>query len=146
MGLNTICITLLAVLFLYTGYSSWSSSSLPITREIPQFLVAIDTGKTHHIQSKTGDASMATEYKRRRAIQSVGRLNKYKIKESRTSTGSTTGALETFNISGICPCLVYCPEYDIIMDGGNENSNFNCVYDGDGDIVYDAGNENTKVC
>jgi hypothetical protein len=146
MGINTICISLLALVLLYTGYSTWSSSSLPITREIPRFLVSIDTGKTHHIQSKTGDASMSTELKRRRAIQSVGRLDKSKIKETRTSTGSTTGALETFFISSICPPLIRCPEYDIIMDAGDETSNNFCVYDGDGDVVYDAGDQNTKVC
>jgi len=58
-------------------------------------------GRTKYIQSKHGDASMATELARRRTVQRVGRLDPDKIKESRTSTGAATGAVETFFITSL---------------------------------------------
>jgi hypothetical protein len=44
---------------------------------------------------------MATEVARRRAVQRVGRSDRSKIKESRTTTGSVTGAVETFFITSL---------------------------------------------
>ena len=100
--------------------------------------------KSRSLQAK-GDASMRTELLRRRAIQSSGRLNTKKIKETRTQLGSITGAIETFMLSEVCPKIVF--PSDILFDGGNATTEY-CALDDSGNsgIVYDAGNENTRVC
>ena len=131
MNLNIIGISAISIIFLFLGYFVWNSPNPKLIPSVPGFLVAIDTGKTHHIQSKTGDASMITELRRRRAIQAVGRIDHSKIKETRTSTGSTSGALETFFLTSICPklkCISSCISGNI--DGGNPTSLFNQFIDG----------------
>jgi hypothetical protein len=97
MDANTVAISFLGILSLYVVYVGWSAR--PKIQINPLTPWGEETGKTHHIQSKTGDASMVTELRRRQAIQQVGRINKRKIKETKTQLGSTTGALETFMLS-----------------------------------------------
>ena len=128
---------------MYAGYLGWTKPDQTV-RINPITPWGEETGKTHHIQSKNGDASMVTELRRRQAIQQVGRLDKYKLKESRTQFGSNTGALETFMLSSVCPapCPIVCPS-DIIYDGGNQADEF-CPVSGTKSL--DAGNQNTKAC
>ena len=76
----------------YYGYSI-SNTPTPVTPWIE------DVSKSRSLQAK-GDASMYIEKIRRQAIQSVGRLDPQKLKETRTQLGSTTGAIETYMISG----------------------------------------------
>lgn len=101
-------------------------------------------GKTRSLQAK-GDASLNTELIRRRVIQSVGRLNPKKLKESKTQKGTSTGAIETFMLSAVCPKIAACPP-DIVFDGGGPTTEYcpldNTASDG---IVYDAGNDTTTV-
>jgi hypothetical protein len=147
MNATVLGISFLAILSLYFGYVSWTKPKFTIPQN-PITPWGESTGKTHHIQSKHGDASMMTELRRRQTIQQVGRLNKKKLKESRTQFGSTTGAVETFMLSSVCP--IYCPPVcpsDIIYDGGNENSEFCPILDDEGNgIAIDGGNQNTKAC
>lgn len=146
MDANILGLSFLGILALYAGYIGWSKKeSLPINPITPW---GEDTGKTHHIQSKNGDASMATELRRRQAIQQVGRIAKYNLKESRTQFGSTTGALETYMLSSVCPipCPPVCPT-DIIYDGGNQGDEFCPVLDHqENGIPIHGGNQNTKAC
>ena len=149
MDLNTILISILSIPFLYLGYLYVTQPKL-IIPEKPRFLWGEQVGKTKQIQSKTGDASMATELSRRRAIQQAGRLDKSKLKESRTSSGSTTGAFETFFLSSICPlfcspCAVLPPT---IYDAGGVDADYCSVLDGEDEtsIFYDGGGINTLVC
>ena len=109
-------------------------------------LVAQDTGKTKHIQSKTGDASLSIQERRRKTIHYLGIREKNKIKETRVKKGSTTGAIETFFISYRgCPCCV--PPPDVWYDGGYVDDEYCVVLDGEDDGIYlDAGNQNTEVC
>lgn len=97
MDLNTICIAFMGSIFLYAAYQYWKDK--PSRSLITPW--GEQVGRTRHIQSKNGDASMATELSRRRAIQSSGQLDHKKIKETRTSTGSVTGAVETFFLTSI---------------------------------------------
>jgi hypothetical protein len=147
MDLNTISVWLLSLPLLYLVYLYFT---LPVTTvpEKPQFLWGEQVGRTRPIQSKNGDASMATEMTRRRAIQMVGQQTPSKIKETRTSSGSRTGAIESFFLTAICPAFCkICKDYDIIFDGGYINSEFCPVLDdNDGSIVYDAGGIDTFVC
>ena len=157
LTINTMSMGFFGLLFLYGAYQYWRlPNDVKYGPTIPQLLVPQQVGRTRHIQSKAGDASMATEKNRRRAIQSAGRLDRYKIRESRTSSGSSTGALETFMLSSICPPEVRpviqqfveaveefaayvfdagfaADEYDMVLEGG------------DGGQVYDAGNANVNL-
>jgi hypothetical protein len=138
MYLNFIGLGLLGMFVAVLGYYFHFSEPLK-TPERYGLLVAQDTGKTKHIQSKTGDASLSIENVRRQAIQNGGKRN---IRESRTQFGSTTGALEVFFISRICPCT--CPPIeDIIFDGGAAIDEYCPVHNGQ---TYDAGGADTKVC
>lgn len=98
MDLNTISLVALSGLILYGAYIHYKiiPSNTPKTLITPW---GEQVGRTRPIQSKTGDASMATERVRRKTIVRYGQLNPEKIRESRTSTGSTTGAIETFMIT-----------------------------------------------
>ena len=99
---------------------------------------------------------MATERYRRRAIQGVGRIHPSKIRESRTSSGSSTGAMETFMLSSICPPIVrpvleqvvdVIQEFAaFIFDAGFAGDEYDLVLDGDeGGVNLDAGNANANV-
>jgi len=52
-----------------------------------------EVGKTHHIQSKK-DMSLFIYKKRRHVVSDQGGKELHKIKETRTQTGSATGAYE----------------------------------------------------
>jgi hypothetical protein len=98
MDLNTGAIIVMGSMLLYVLYDTWrvQPSSVPKTLITPW---GEQVGRTKPIQSKTGDASLATERIRRRTIQSATSNDLYKLKETRTSTGSTTGAVETYFIT-----------------------------------------------
>lgn len=133
----------ITLLFSYLVYRSLIPPPASFHPQRFGLLVAQDTGKTKHNQSKTGDASLYVEKVRRRTIQGHGRANPEKIKETHTQLGSTTGALETYMISSICPCPPICQPFDVLFDGGNDTSEY-CEYVGDGTL--DAGNDTTKAC
>ena len=90
----------MASIFLYVAYRRWRETP---SRTLKTLVTpwGEQVGRTKHIQSKNGDASMATELARRRAIKGSSRSDHKKIKESRTTTGSVTGAVETFYITSI---------------------------------------------
>ena len=131
MDLNTLGILALGALAYY-GYTTIQSAP-PLT--IPW---GEQAGKTRSLQAK-GDASLHIENVRRRAIKTLGRFDPLKIKETKTLTGSTSGALETFMITGIYSNEV-C-KHDILLDGGNAGDEY-CPIDG----IFDGGNQNTEVC
>jgi hypothetical protein len=132
MDANILGIAFLVGLVTYFGYNQ------PIAKINPIF--NIQEGRTKFIQSIRGDASMRTELLRRQTIQQVGRIKPQYIKENFTQSGSTTGYLETFMITGIgeLPCVK-----DTIYDGGSYSDNFCPI---PGVETLDAGNENTRVC
>ena len=134
---------------IYGAYVVWNASKDETVSKNMKPPWGEQVGKTRYIQSKHGDASMATELSRRRAIQSVSRLNPSKIRESRTSSGASTGALEAFFISSICPQVVVKAVCELLFDSGYAYNDYMDVLDGvDGtyDVVYDAGDPDTNVC
>jgi len=137
MDLNTIGLSLLGGLITYLAYLSWSIPP-EVSRTIPGFLVAQDTGKTHYRQTKTGDASMSTELRRRKAIQYAGRFNP----SFNPSLGTLSGAIETYMLTAICVCTS-CIATKVLYDGGNAVSEFCPVHDG---ATYDGGTSTTRVC
>jgi hypothetical protein len=152
MDLNTISLGLLSLPILYLVYLYFTLPATVVLQK-PQFLWGEQVGRTRSIQSKNGDASMATEMTRRRTIHVHGKQNPSAIKERTHGKGSGTGAIETFFLTSICPpvCLKIikkiCEPYDVIFDGGYIDSEFCPVLDdSDGNIVYDAGGIDTIVC
>jgi hypothetical protein len=156
MDLNTISLSVFGCMLLYGAYLYWKNyprTPIEKSRITPW---GEQVGRSKLIQSKNGDASMATEMTRRRTIQVKGKQDPSAIKERTHGKGSGTGAIETFFLTSICPpvCLPIieiinkiCEPYDIIFDGGNIYSEFCPVLDDqDGEIVYDAGGIDTIVC
>ena len=105
MDLNTFGLLFLGSVLLYGAHQYWQSSipAVPKTLKTPW---GQQVGRTRPIQSKHGDASMATELNRRKAIQGGNRSTLYKVKESRTTTGSATGAIETLFLTSVCRSCV----------------------------------------
>lgn len=102
-------------------------------------------GKTNSLKANGNkDMSMATEAVRRRAIGAVHRFGYRPIKETTHTTGSTSGYLESYLLTSICPSGQ--KKQDVIYDGEMAGDELCMVYDGSGDLALDAGNAGTKVC
>jgi hypothetical protein len=112
MDLNTFGLLFLGSIVGYGTYQYWKSgiAAVPKTLKTPW---GQQVGRTRPIQSKNGDASMATEARRRRAIQGASCEELYKLKESRTTTGSATGAIETYFLTSVCPAR---PKKSVVPD------------------------------
>ena len=148
MYLNWIGLGFVGLVGLYFGWQTFKFFTRvgPSKPSIPGFLVAQDTGKSKQIQSKTGDASMQTELQRRRAIQTIGRLYPSSIKETAYQKGSTTGAIETFFLTAICPPILAIFE-NIIYDAGEACEEFCEVLDDTGKgPAYDSGGAPNTGC
>lgn len=141
MDFNLLGISLLSLLGFYISYKSYNTYTEITTKPISPW--NNQEGRTRDLQSLKGDASQYIELRRRQTIQQSGRLQPLKIRETRTQIGSTTGALETFMLTAVCPKLPCCPQKDIIYDGGNQNDEFCPI---PGSDTKDGGNELTKVC
>ena len=142
MDLNTIALGVMGILFTYGLYYAWKETR-PVVQKTLITPWGEQVGRTRPIQSKTGDASMATEQTRRKTIFTSSRMYPEKIKESRTTTGSVTGAIETFFLSGMCPPVLI----DLILQGDGVSDENCLILDGtSGTNVYDAGGVNTTVC
>ena len=91
------------------------------------------------------DMSMAIEAIRRRTIAAVHRTGYRPIKESVHTSGSTSGYIESYMLTSVCPPVA---KTDIILDGEGAGDDICAVYDAniEGGTVYDAGNANTLVC
>ena len=89
--------------------------------------VPVQVGKNKIFVSKTGDASMATETKRRRAIigsNSCGYFTKF------GHSGSTNGSLETYFLSALCPGVSKRGPCETRYDGGDANTESCIIFDG----------------
>jgi len=140
MDFNLVGISLLSLLGFYISYKGYNTYTEITTKPISPW--NNQEGRTRDLQSLRGDASQYIELRRRQTIQQAGRLQPSKIRETKTQIGSTTGALETFMLSAVCPKLICCPK-DIIYDGGNQNDEFCPI---SGTDTKDGGNELIKVC
>jgi hypothetical protein len=146
LNINVIFITLLVSILGY-GITSYYFQK-PDPYEIPtgNLPVPIQVGKNKIIVSKTGDASMRTEYKRRRAI--IG-SNSCGITPKFSHSGSTNGSMETYFLSSMCPTFVKDAVNQFIViafDAGNADSDFTGILDGNEpyDITIDGGDADTN--
>jgi hypothetical protein len=146
LNINVIFITLLVSILGY-GITSYYLQK-PDPYEIPTgaLPVPIQVGRNKIIVSKTGDASMSTEYRRRRAI--IG-SNSCGITPKFSHSGSTNGSLETYFLSSMCPTFVkdVLPAFIVnAFDGGNADSEFRDILDGNEphEFTVDGGNTETN--
>jgi hypothetical protein len=123
----TINTLFIGILFLIIGSGVTSyvlTATNPYELPIGSLPAPVQVGKNKIIVSKTGDASMSTEYKRRRAIigsNSCGYYSKF------SHSGSTNGSLETYFLSAMCPTFIR-PSLTI-YDGGNAGTESNNIFD-----------------
>ena len=136
-----IGILILLCLSSIIGYTAWKNYSQSYTPSPKPIVFGEQVGRTRSIQSKTGDASMFTQNSRRMAIaghrfkDTLG-YPKKAIRETRTSSGSYSGAFETLILSLCCQkepsSILPLPTLPDIIDGGDA---FTSLYD----YVLDGG-------
>lgn len=147
LNINVIFVTLLVSILGYGITSYYFQKHDPYEIPTGALPVPIQVGKNKIIVSKTGDASMSTEYRRRRAV--IG-SNSCGVTPKFSHSGSTNGSLETYFLSSLCPTFIKDGVQKIctsIFDGGNAESEYCYILDGDGgDITVDGGGADTNVC
>jgi hypothetical protein len=145
--INTILLSLLGAFIGYNVLKYYSTPTDVYQPPIGALPVPIEVGRSKIYVSKERDASMATEARRRRAI--IG-SNSCAVSPKFGYSGSTNGSLETFFISGLCPTFIKDSVQKVctsIFDGGNAESEFCSILDGNGgDVVVDGGYADTNVC
>lgn len=146
LTINTLFIGFLSIILGYGMFSYYLQKPDPYEIPTGNLPVPIQVGKNKIIVSKTGDASMSTEYRRRRAI--IG-SNSCGITPKFSYQGSTNGSLETYFLTSMCPTFIkdIAKECISIFDGGNAESEFCNILDGNGgDVIVDGGYADTNVC
>jgi hypothetical protein len=133
-------------------YTSYQHSKLPVLDQVPNvpgFLVPISTGKERVTSSGNRDASMYTQYVRRKStidgFWASGRV----MKETTHTTGFTTGVVEVYELSDVCVrvCQKAAAVCAAILDGGDAMAEYCQVWDGNGQTdLADGGNADTNVC
>jgi len=143
MNLSVIAAGITLTLILIFGFLSYKAEPVYIIPDISRFPFNQATGKERSFVNKNGDTSLWTESRRRIAIASNYRCGSNIIRESRTASGSSTGAVEAYILSnfgrlcpGACTCcnqvcdlsaMPGCP--DTILDGNDDG----CILDGNDD-------------
>jgi hypothetical protein len=147
LNINVLVLTLLISILGYGVTSYYLQKPDPYEVPTGALPVPIQVGKNKIIVSKTGDASMRTEYKRRRAI--IG-SNSCGITPKFSHSGSTNGSMETYFLSSMCPTFVKDAFNQFVIntfDGGNAYSEFPGILDGNEphEFVVDGGDANTNI-
>lgn len=133
-------------------YTSYQHSKLPVIDQVPNvpgFLVPISTGKERVTSSGNRDASMYTQFVRRKATVDGFWASGGVMKETTHTTGFSTGVVEVYELSDVCVrvCNAAAAVCSAILDGGDAMAEYCEVWDGNGgDAVIDGGNANTNVC
>jgi hypothetical protein len=146
MNLSIIAIGVTVISILIFGWFSYKYECKPEPPDISRFPFNQSTGKERSFVNKTGDSSMWTESSRRIAIAKAYRPGwcapGKTIRETKHTTGTTSGVVEAFFLSAfgrICPACS-----DIIYDG---NAHDGCIMDGntnDGCVIDGNKNDNCE--
>ena len=150
-GITGIFATFFLTFLFYTSYQQSKLGVLDQVPDVPGFLVPISTGKERSIGSGNRDASMFTQYVRRKATVDGYWASGRVMKESTHTMGFTTGVVEVTGLSDGCirNCKKAAAVCAGILDGGDAMAEYCAVLDGNGgmdEIVYDGGNADTNVC
>lgn len=137
-----------ATLFIsFLLYNAYKTSLKPVIPSIPEFLVAQQVGKSRNTGGSKRDASMFTEFSRRRAVLSGVLGSPCRIhRESTYTKGFSTGPMDMF-LTGIGE--VAKKVCATMLDGGDAENGGRDPLDGngrDGDRVIDGGDANTEAC
>jgi hypothetical protein len=133
-------------------YTSYQHSKLPVIDQVPDvpgFLVPISTGKERVTSNGNRDASMYTQYVRRKSTIDGFLASGRVMKETTHTTGFTTGVVEVYSLTGISvgvfkKAAAVC---SAILDGGDAMAEYCQVWDGnDGTDPADGGDADTNVC
>lgn len=135
-------------------YTSYQHSKLPVIDQVPTvpgFLVPISTGKERVTSNGNRDASMYTQFVRRKATVDGFWASGGVMKETTHTTGFSTGVVEVYELSDVCVrvCNKVAAVCATILDGGDAMAEYCQVYDDDGgaaDLVIDGGNADANVC
>lgn len=150
-GITGIFATFFLTFLFYTSYQQSKQPVLDQIPDVPGFLVPISTGKERSIGSGNRDASMFTQFVRRKATVDGYWASGRVMKETTHTTGFTTGVVEVTMLSDVCIriCKKAAAVCAAILDGGDAMAEYCTVLDGNGgidEIVYDGGNADTNVC
>jgi hypothetical protein len=133
-------------------YTSYQHSKLPVLDQVPNvpgFLVSVSTGKERVTSNGNRDASMYTQYIRRKSTIDGFLASGRVMKETTHTTGFTTGVVEVYSLTGISvgvfkKAAAVC---SAILDGGDAMAEYCQVWDGnDGIDPADGGDADTNVC
>jgi hypothetical protein len=133
-------------------YTSYQHSKLPVIDQVPNvpgFLVSTSTGKERVTSNGNRDASMYTQYVRRKSTIDGFLASGRVMKETTHTTGFTTGVVEVYSLTGISvgvfkKAAAVC---SAILDGGDAMAEYCQVWDGnDGTDPADGGDADTNVC
>ncbi len=143
ININTIFMSLLSIFIGYNVLSYYFQSIDLYSPPIGALPAPVQIGKNKLIVSKTGDASMRTEYYRRKAII---KTNVCRVKDPRFgfwNKDSTNGTLESYFLTSI-----YNERpHDNLYDGKDAFTENDFVLNGTGDgLLVDGGFANTEYC
>ena len=132
-------------------YTSYQHSKLPVDQvpDVPGFLVPISTGKERVTSNGNRDASMYTQYVRRKSTIDGFWASGWVMKETTHTTGFTTGVVEVYSLTDVCVrvCQKAAAVCAAILDGGDAMAEYCQVWDGNsGEDPADGGNADTNVC
>lgn len=123
--------------------SYWLTVTNPYEPPIGSLPVPVQVGKNKIIVSKNGDASMQTEFKRRKAIIQT---NVCRVKDPRFgfwNKDSTNGTLESYFLTSI---YNERPR-DVVYDGKDAYTENDFVLNGTGSgMLVDGGDAYTQYC
>jgi len=147
-GITGIFTTLFLTFLFYTSYQHSKRPVLDQIPNVPGFLVPISTGKERTTGSGNRDASMYTQYVRRKSTVDGYWASGRVMRETTHTSGSTSGAVEVFVLSNVCVrvCKQVAEICATILDGGDAMAEYCPIYDGNGDEIIDGGNADTNVC
>ena len=138
IDISFIAATISLTLIFIFGWYSYKAEPVIEIPDISRFPFNESTGKERSLVNKTSDTSLWIESTRRKVIGKTYRSEwgcapKKTIKETKMTTGSTSGALEAYilyNFGRICPPV--CT--DIIYDDNDDG----VILDGSGSDILDG--------
>ena len=149
-GITGLFTSLFLTFLLYTSYQHSKRPVLDQVPNVPGFLVPVSTGKERTTGSGNRDASMYTQYVRRKSTIDGYWASGRVMKETTHTTGSTSGAVEVFVLSDVC--IRVCKQVEAvcsaILDGGDAMAEYYNVEDGNAEsgMNVDGGDADANVC
>jgi hypothetical protein len=137
IDISFVAATISLTLIFIFGWYSYKAEPVIQIPDISRFPFNESTGKERSFVNKTSDTSLWIESTRRKVIGKTYRPtwecgSQKTIKETKHTTGSTSGALEAYilsNFGRICPPL--CDE--TFFDGGDDGAEYANIIDGNGE-------------